>query len=641
MSLLGSSNFKHTGYGGDLKHQIVIFNSDNLALDITLQVVEFTIYESIFNRTMTIDVVVRDGQGIIDNTPLIGQELIQINYQGNISRTGPNSSLLFKIYQVSDRSKISSGSHVYVIKAASIELERDITQRVTNFYSGKTGSQIVEDVYGEYIENGTGKPLFIEDSDNIVTYTGSKQTPFEVIEDVAKESRSKVHNDSSHYLFYENRHGYNFRTISDLLTQPSIYDYYFSDPGQEVSQRVKNTTAGDHQIIGFTFLNTVDTIDLLVDGMYDSETSVIDPLTKTFREISTNYAKDYNTIPHITGGGRPVIRPDAFDGRLLGSNMEGPGHRRYIVDDLNTSINNQTFDNRLTDAADPHVYFSKERHKQLNKSIMQINSLKQHGIHITVPSNLAIAAGDIVSIYIPKIEELSVNGSNPYVEHYGNNPTFLVTSVSNKLSKNGDYLTTLECVKESFGKDMRGSPIEGLEGILSELGIESPYKFQSYIDKPFSCDRAIGFLTNNVLGFLQSTANQAIADLKNAAADSVEQSVDAAIEEATSDAVEEAAADVAEQTLEEAAVDIADQAVTDIENKIDETAAQFTQENIENFLIATGVTVATTQLLKATGISPAQFAKLITIAKLIQKLPLFTIPTSSDDFVGPPEPPGS
>ena len=188
---------------------------------------------------------------------------------------------------------------------------------------------------------------------------------------------------------------------------------------------------------------------------------------------------------------------------------------------------------------------------------------------------------------------------------------------------------------------MRGSPIEGLEGILSELGIESPYKFQSYIDKPFSCDRAIGFLTNNVLGFLQSTANQAIADLKNAAADSVEQSVDAAIEEATSDAVEEAAADVAEQTLEEAAVDIADQAVADIENKIDETAAQFTQENIENFLIATGVTVATTQLLKATGISPAQFAKLITIAKLIQKLPLFTIPTSSDDFVGPPEPPGS
>lgn len=439
-------------YGDDLQHTITLVGGNGAAVDITQLVLEFTIYESIFRNFMSADFVIRDASGIVDSLPIVGQEQITIDFTGRAARLGYRKSLLFKLYKLSDRRKIAGDAHVYILKATSFELEKNAVQNRSPYYKDKLGSDVVQDVFDQYISPNSDKPIFIEPTENIVPFIGTGHNPFEIIQHVGKHSRSVEYGEASHYLFYETRQGYNFRTLASLFDaeQEFDYQYEFSDPSTEVAQR--SVEGIRKSVIGFTFLDTVDTLSSLREGLYDNNTMVIDPLTKSFTEVDFNYARDFDAVPHIQGGGKPTIRTNVDN--ILGQGAGGPSHNRLIYDNLNVAKQNQTFDGRLTANNDSQTYFSTERHKHVTNSIVQQASLKQHGITITVPSNLNIVPGHIITIRIPTNEEYST-----YIKHYGNDAKFLVTAVSNRLTKNGDYVTNLECVKESFGKDVNGNPV--------------------------------------------------------------------------------------------------------------------------------------------------------------------------------------
>lgn len=439
-------------YGDDLQHTITLVGGNGAAVDITQLVLEFTIYESVFRNFMSADFVIRDASGIVDSLPIVGQEQITINFTGKAARLGYRKSLLFKLYKLSDRRKIAGDAHVYILKATSFELEKNAVQNRSPYYKDKLGSDVVQDVYEQYISPNSDKPIFIEPTENVVPFIGTGHNPFEIIQHVGKHSRSAEYGEASHYLFYETREGYNFRTLASLFDaeQEFDYQYEFSDPSTEAAQR--SVEGIRKSVIGFTFLDTVDTLSSLREGLYDNNTMVIDPLTKSFTEVDFNYARDFDAVPHIQGGGKPTIRTNVDN--ILGQGAGGPSHNRLIYDNLNVAKQNQTFDGRLTANNDSQTYFSTERHKHVTNSIVQQASLKQHGITITVPSNLNIVPGHVITIRIPTNEEYSA-----YIKHYGNDAKFLVTAVSNRLTKNGDYVTNLECVKESFGKDVNGNPV--------------------------------------------------------------------------------------------------------------------------------------------------------------------------------------
>jgi len=497
-------------YGHDLRHSIQIVGGNGAEINITQQVLEFTIYESLFRNFISADFVIRDAEGIIDSLPIVGQEQIIVTFSGKAARLGVRKQLLFKLYKVTGRQKIAGDAHVYVLKGASFELEKNLSYNVNPYYKDKLGSEIVQNVYDEYISVNSSekKPIFIEPTENIVPFTGTGHNPFDIIKNVAKHSRSAEHTEKSFYLFYETREQFNFRTLASLFNAEQQFDYVyeFSDPGAEAAQR---TVEGARKsIIGFTFLDTVDTVSSIKEGLYDNRTLVIDPLTKSYVEAGFNYAKDFDYISHIQGGGKPTIRTSVDS--ILGADIGGPGHNRLIVDNLNiASTKNQDYDGRITANNDPQTYFSTERHKHVVNTIVQEASIKQHGIAITVPSNLNIVPGHIVTIKIPTNNEFG-----DYIKHYGRDAKFLVTAVSNRLTKNGDYVTNLECVKESFSVDINGNPVfssdQALDTLFNLLTENLLFSFLDTGKIPFGTDKAIsGLLTdieNNPTAFLAGFA---------------------------------------------------------------------------------------------------------------------------------------
>jgi hypothetical protein len=69
------------------------------------------------------------------------------------------------------------------------------------------------------------------------------------------------------------------------------------------------------------------------------------------------------------------------------------------------------------------------------------------------------------------------------------------------MNKDGDYLTTMQCVKESFAVDLRGEKIQSIAaGTLKEI-ISDPvnFIFQKYTKLPFGSD---GIISNIVKSFI-------------------------------------------------------------------------------------------------------------------------------------------
>jgi len=125
MSLLTS---RINPYGGDLSHTVRLINNDDIVTDITTLVVEFNIYESIFNQTLSADFVVRDSMGIIDGqSPLTGQEFVIVTFNSSNSVIlGANPELLFRVNKVGDKTEITPGTTVFTLSCASPELQENL-----------------------------------------------------------------------------------------------------------------------------------------------------------------------------------------------------------------------------------------------------------------------------------------------------------------------------------------------------------------------------------------------------------------------------------------------------------------------------------------------------------------------------------
>ena len=618
MSLLTS---RINPYGGDLSHQIRLIDNDDQVKDITSLVVEFNIYESIFNQTLSAEFVVRDSVGIIDGqSPLTGQEYVLVTFDSSNSVIlGAAPQLHFRVNKVGNKTEITPGTTLFTLSCASPELQENLTGEVRYGYKDKLGSEAVADIFNQYFNLGDSKPFDIETTENVVPYSPAGHTPFEAIETIGRESRSAMLGelgDASHYLFFETTQGFRFRTISSLLSQKPSEDavYNFSDPGAP-DNKIRERT-----IIGHTFLDTVDTIELLEKGMYDNHVSVIDPIAKIFSETRFNYATDFERLPHISGGGKPTLNLNKS--RLLGDQITGPGQTRLLIGDLaGVSGNNATFDSRITPENDPYLFHGRERYRKTPLVAAQLASLRQHGIDITVPVNLTVNAGDIIQIFIPAAKDRRTELA--FIEHYGANPTFLVVSINTKLTVNGDYLSTMQCVKESFAVDIRGQKILAGAGVPFTAG-PLAYVAQLFSQYGLGTDNFIGIASGTLSSIIASGKDKALQAAKDVGTEAVDKlATDAAAEDAAGDATSDAAADAV--PLEDAISDQLDATAADIEDNAKALADEAVQ-NLTNAAIATGTALVTAKALSALNVSPAKLAKLIQIIKILEKIPVFKGP---------------
>lgn len=443
---------------GGVQQKVALLSDDGsgsvLRTDITSIVHEFHIYEDIFKPTMTAVVSVYDASGaILGNKTWTGQEWIVIGVG--------SSAYTFRAYKIESIVPSSERAYSYNIHCVSPEFESALNKSIYNYFPTDPedepliGSEIISAIHSEHISASgrANKLVTVEKTDRPLAYTAAGHNPIEFIQMVAADCQSAEYPDSSLMVFYQDRKGFHFKSVNKMLDSRPIAEFYYADPGTERGPRARN------YILGITWHDSVDAVNGLRNGLFDNTVMGIDINTKTFKEYTFNYAKQFKEITHIRNGGKPIIRPKSWDGNVLGDQLDGSSHVRMIATDFNTDIENQTIDGRISQKNDPHIFFSKNKHNFLGKSVSLMGALRQYKVDVTSNYIDGVVPGSTVNVHIPS-NSGNLGIAERYIATFGQrNPTFLVTgTIITYDGVDGGLFLTLQCTKESLSQGLGGIP---------------------------------------------------------------------------------------------------------------------------------------------------------------------------------------
>ena len=423
-------------------------NNDSIPtkLDIKSLVLEVNIYESIFNKTLSGNVVLADANNIISQYPLTGFERLELKLRSpGINRLfdfSEKSGHPMYIYQVSDRNELSPRSQVYVIHFCSKEMIRNEQITVKKSYRD-TISNIASSILLEESNLDTQKKLFAEPSYGIHQYVFPQILPFECIDMISKEARSLKYNNAGYY-FFETAEGFNFKSLENLLAitnevgRPSMARFE-SIPANTRNQPMGQKDVGREMVIiqEYKVLSQFDTLKNLRNGVYASTLVTHNILDKTFTNTTFNYFDDFPLSFHteLRKNGRAVLEQGITPFTKFHKNkfVSEESGILYLKSDTTQLHNDVEVPNQT---------------QILQKRLSQRLAFESFRIQLKVHGFTGIAAGDIVTLILPSYgvsDKTDPKDQDPILSG-----RYLIASIRHQVNQieNKHYMF-LECLKDS------------------------------------------------------------------------------------------------------------------------------------------------------------------------------------------------
>ena len=198
----------------------------------------------------------------------------------------------FRIYKQSSRKNNGMNSEMYVLHFAADEIMFSDQQRVNQSYEG-TYSSVVGKILTNYLkvpENQLGGRY--EDSIGVRKISIPNLRPLEAIEWCAKRAVDK--NQSPNFMFFQNMTGFNFVTLSTLLSEVDVLDVKIETKNQSKSNPIFEMSTAR----GFEVIAQADSIERTRSGINAGQFIGFDPITKTTSKKQINFDSVYNSLKH-------------------------------------------------------------------------------------------------------------------------------------------------------------------------------------------------------------------------------------------------------------------------------------------------------------------------------------------------------
>jgi hypothetical protein len=423
-------------------------NNDNTPtkIDIKSLILEVNIYESIFNKTLSGNVVLADANNIISQYPLTGFERIEFKLRSpGISRLfdfSEKSGHPMYIYQVSDRNELSPRSQAYIIHFCSKEMLRNEQITVKKSYKD-TISNIASSLLYEENNLDTQKKFFVEPSYGVHQYVFPQTLPFECIDLISKEARSLKYNNSGFY-FFETADGFNFKSLENLLAitteigRPAMARFE-SIPANTRDQPMGQKDIGREMAIiqEFKVLSQFDTLKNLRNGVYGSHLITHNLLEKTFRDTKFDYFDDFSLSFHteLRRNGRAVVEQGITPFTKFYKN-------KFISQETGVFYVKSSTTQLHNDVEVP------EQPQILQKRLSQRLAFESFRVQLKVHGFTGLSAGDIVTLILPSYgvsDKTDPKDQDPILSG-----RYIIASIRHSVNQiDKKHYMYLECLKDS------------------------------------------------------------------------------------------------------------------------------------------------------------------------------------------------
>ena len=354
-------------------------------VDITGIFDEINLFDSVLMPCMSGNIVIRDAIGLSKKLLIDGSEyiIIKINKDNLGNGAAFNYDRTFRIYKQTDRKNINQTSEMYILHFASEELIFSEQQKVNQSFKGNY-SQLAQLVLTNYLKVPfeTRKIGIIEPTRGIFSVVVPNLSPFDTMNWLIK--RSVDTQGLPNYLFYQNKLGYNFASLSTLLAADPIMNVNFkpknlpNPSGQTMADEF--TGARDYKIV-----SQFNIIEGVRDGVYAGKFIGFDPLMRRKQVHQINFMDIWNSSKHAN----PNIGLSAASNRNNVDPAKMYDSKVTLFPFTSTRINNPyTVTNDPTTAT-----IADNTHNYVLQRKAILSNLMQNRVQVSVPGNFALSAG--------------------------------------------------------------------------------------------------------------------------------------------------------------------------------------------------------------------------------------------------------
>ena len=396
-----------------------------------------SIFEDLFNNTISCRLSFHDTNDICRHLPIIGQ---QEKLKATFKIPGDkNVEFEFDIYRVSVKQISTIGKkQAITLKGVSTEQFKNIHTKISrSFYNSVDG--IIETIFNDYLKtSGSGKQhkfqIGVPTNSEKRKFIIPNWRPLDAIEWLVNRAVPANEQHACNYIFFQNREGFQLTTLHKLLEvdTPKMEYFYMPRRYREAPNNFRDPGYEMRNVQRLIFDEPGDRLDENLSGMYGSKILTHDIVRKHYEFKEHSMKKFFGFSKHAEPN-YPIARgldefstqPDTFWNFF-------PIHN-------NLNQENELYGGDTVEKNEQYAQWFLKR-----KSLMR--QIGANVIHIHVSGDSRRKPGDVVSLKVTPLQPAV--GKDKKLNKYINGK-YLVTSVKHNITRDG-YWMDMELSKDSM-----------------------------------------------------------------------------------------------------------------------------------------------------------------------------------------------
>lgn len=419
-------------------------------IDVTQCVSSIQYYEDLFSPAIFISLLLVNTEGLLTSLTnkksgmqpgIKGGERVSLEIEQPATKRSikldetKNTYYIYKVYA----STTESTREALVVELCPAEVFQNETSRVIRKYKGNIGDT-VNSILKDVLKTQNYKSNNIEKTSNSYTFYGNIKRPFTVLtwlcpKSIPTKSPSNEKAGTAGFLFYQNRNGFNFKSVDSLMgafelntvNKKNITKYVYKARTDNPADPTSN-----FKILSVpVFEKNVNIMENLRIGMYSSLNYFFDVNARKFNVHNYTLKESYKLMEHTSKANvtPPVpLNLDENPSRLMVRILDN-----FNADPAGESISAINKDNTaLYQAA----------------SLARYNLAFSQKLNITVPLNLNLTVGDVIELDFGTITK---SDSEKGTKDRQKSGYYLIKELSHLFEQNQGY-TGLKLIRDSYGE---------------------------------------------------------------------------------------------------------------------------------------------------------------------------------------------
>jgi hypothetical protein len=443
--------------------ELTITSSDGNSYDIYPQLIELSMFEDIYNSTISGSVLLSDSVELFSMIPLTGFEFLNIS----IVKPGYSKETIFektfRVYKMvhNEIDQSSRSNQTYTLHFCSEENLVSLSRLISKSYNGVSSSFIIKDILKN--ELGVSRKKFDPNEPKNIEESSGRQNiiipylhPLQAANWITTRSISlSSKNSTANFMFYENREGYNFKSLEKLFLQPTRAKYTFKQKNVEIKD--ESIIDEYRDVIKYEIMNTYDVVKAMSQGMFSSTFKGVDLVRLRADDIVLDYNDFFNKSVHLHNDKQEEFK-QAY-----------PFHNEYEDRLQNKVYKNYFATRRMYPTNKDHDIIKSISSKQsgikpnlverwMLQRMSQISQLNYFKIKLVLPGDTYLTVGDIIEFKMPLIRRHLPGETNDNPYHSGR---YLITAIRHKLDyQNYEMIVeaTRDCLSSKLPESNNNDP---------------------------------------------------------------------------------------------------------------------------------------------------------------------------------------